>query len=185
MSRMYKKIFLTLVFGLISLTLVSAQTTKTKPKPTPKPTEKTASKETSKDDKNYKIVKEGVGFNGIAVGKSTIKDVEKKFGKGYKLIKHKKYSTQMQYPNGLSFYACQSDKNGEIFDIEIKQPYKVKTSKGIVLGKSTLEDINKIYGKSKDGLEYRGVSFFYSNFKGKKTVTVIDIVENSGIRQCD
>ena len=54
----------------------------------------------------------------------------------------------------------------------------------MILGKSTLEDIYKIYGRSSDGLEYKGVSFFYANYKGKKTVTVIDIVENGGIRQC-
>jgi hypothetical protein len=134
----------------------------------------------------YKIAREGVGLEGITVGKSTKTDVEKKFGKDYKWTAHKKYSYSMAYPKlGLTFYICQTDKRKEIFDIEIRQPYRAKTSKGIVLGKSTLEDIYKIYGKSKDGLEYRGVSFFYANYAGKKTVTVIDIVENSGIRQCE
>lgn len=90
----------------------------------------------------------------------------------------------MIYPNGLSFYYCQSDKRKEIFDIEIRTPFQAKTSKGVTLGKSTLQDIYKIYGKQTDGLQYRGVSFFYANYKGKKVVTVIDIVENSGIRQC-
>lgn len=133
----------------------------------------------------YKIAREGVGLEGLAVGRSTMADVVKKFGKGYKWTTHKKYSFQMTYPKlGLSFYMCQSDKRREIFDIEIRAPYRAKTGKGIILGKSTLEDIHRIYGKSKDGLEYRGVSFYYANFRGKKTVTVIDIVENSGIRQC-
>ncbi len=130
------------------------------------------------------VVKEGVGFNGIAVGKSTMADVAKKFGKDYKLKNHKKYSSQMIYPNGVSFYYCYADKRKVIFDIEIRAPFQAKTSKGITLGKSTLEDIYKVYGKTADGLQYRGVSFFYVNNKGKKTVTVIDIVENSGIRQC-
>ena len=132
------------------------------------------------------VVKEGVGFGGLVVGRSTRADVVKKYGKDYKWIAHKKYSYQMAYPKlGLSFYICQSDKREQIFDIEIRAPFEARTSKGIILGKSTLDDIYKLYGKSKDGLEYRGVNFFYAVFKGKKTVTVIDIVEPNGIRQCE
>lgn len=169
----YKKIAFALGLVICSLIIPVNAQTKPKPKPTPKPTEQ------------YKIAREGVGIEGIAVGKSTMADVEKKFGKNYKWTAHKKYSYSMAYPNlGLTFYMCQTDKRKEIFDIEIKQPYKAKTGKGIILGKSTVEDIYKAYGKSKDGLEYRGVGFFYANYAGKKTVTVIDIVENSGIRQC-
>ncbi|HEY8560185.1 MAG TPA: hypothetical protein VIL74_07400 [Pyrinomonadaceae bacterium] len=133
-----------------------------------------------------KMVREGVGFDGIAVGKSTEADVVKKFGKNYKLKTHKKYSRQLIYPNGMSFYVCQSDKRRQIFDIELRAPFEAQTTKGIAIGKSTLEDIHKIYGKNRDGgLQYRGVSFYYKKTGGKNVVTVIDIVENSGIRQCD
>ena len=135
---------------------------------------------------NIKIVREGVGFDGIVVGRSTDSDVIKKFGKNFKLKKHRKYSYQMIYPNGASFYYCQSDRRKQIFDIELRAPFEGKTSRGITLGKSTLEDIQKIYGKNRDGgLQYRGVSFYYKKSKGKNIVTVIDIVENRGIRQCD
>ncbi len=148
-------------------------------------TDAQSKKQTDKVTKKVKIVREGVGFDGLVVGKSTMADVAKRLGKDYKLKTHKKYSYQMIYPNGLSFYICQSDKRKQIFDIEIRVPFEAKTSKGITLGKSTKEDIQKIYGKTSDGgLQYRGVSFFYANYKGKKVVTVIDIVENSGIRQC-
>jgi len=141
-----------------------------------------ATKTTSK----VKIVKEGVGFDGIVVGRSTQADIVKKFGKDYTLKTHKKYSFQMIYPGGLSFYICQSDKKKQIFDIELRAPFEAKTSRGITLGKSTLEDIRKIYGKTEDGgLQYRGVSFFYAKSRGKNVVTVIDIVEKTGIRQCD
>lgn len=131
-----------------------------------------------------KVVKEGVGFDGIQVGVSTAADVIKKFGKNYRLVKHKKYSAQMVYPGGISFYYCQSDKKKEIFDIELRAPFRAKTSKGIVLSESTVEDVKKKYGRSNDGLEYRGVGFFYAKYRGRNVVTVIDIVENSGIRQC-
>ena len=140
-----------------------------------------AAKQTNK----IKIVREGAGFDGLVVGRSTMADVAKKLGKDYKLKTHKKYSYQMIYPNGLSFYVCQSDKRKQIFDIELRVPFEAKTVKGVILGKSTLQDIQKIYGKTSDGgLQYRGVSFFYANYKGKKVVTVIDIVEKTGIRQC-
>ncbi len=147
---------------------VSAQTVKNKKQETAK----------------LKVAKEGVGIDGILVGRSTSKDVIKKLGKPTKVVKHKKYSAQMVYPGGISFYYCQADRKSTIFDIEMRSPYQVKTGKGITLSKSTLEEVYKIYGKSNDGLEYRGVSFFYAKYKGKKVVTVIDIVENGGIRQC-
>jgi hypothetical protein len=143
-------------------------------------------KQTEKQTTKVKIAREGIGFDGLVVGKSTMADVAKKLGKDYKLKTHKKYSFQMIYPNGLSFYVCQSDKRKQIFDIELRVPFEAKTRKGVILGQSTLADIQKIYGKTADGgLQYRGVSFFYANYKGKKVVTVIDIVENSGIRQCE
>ncbi|HQU85393.1 MAG TPA: hypothetical protein PKY59_19790 [Pyrinomonadaceae bacterium] len=146
---------------------------------------KTKDKTKEKTSDKVKVAKEGVGIDGIRVGKSTTADVIKKYGKSYQTKKYGKYSQAVIYPKlGLAFYSCQADKKNEVFDIEMRAPFQVKTAKGIVLGKSTLEDIQKVYGKKKDGLEYKGVSFFYANYKGKKTVTVIDIVENSGIRQC-
>jgi hypothetical protein len=148
-------------------------------------TDAQSKKQTEKQTNKVKVVREGVGFDGLVVGKSTMADVAKKLGKDYKLKTHKKYSYQMIYPNGVSFYICQSDKRKQIFDIELRAPFEAKTSKGITIGKSTKEDIQKIYGKTADGgLQYRGVSFFYVKSKGKNIVTVIDIVENSGIRQC-
>jgi hypothetical protein len=145
-----------------------------------------AEAQSTKPTNKVKIVREGVGFDGIVVGKSTMADVIKKLGKDYKLKTHKKYSYQLVYPNGVSFYVCQADKRKQIFDIELRAPFEAKTSKGITLGQSTLEDIYKIYGRQKEGgLQYRGVSFFYVKSRGKNTVTVIDIVENSGIRQCE
>jgi hypothetical protein len=131
------------------------------------------------------VIKEGSGIEGIVVGKSTMDDVIKKFGKDYNWITNKKYSYQMAYAKlGLSFYICQSDKRKEIFVIEIKSPYRAKTSRGVRLGQSTVEEIEKTYGKLKSGLEYRGISFYYNRVGGKKIVSTIDVTENSGIRQC-
>ena len=170
---MKKTLSILFFLTLISIISVNAQNKTTK------------SKETKDTKETYNIVKEGKGMNDITVGKSTMNDVIKKFGKDYKWVVNKKYSYQMTYPkSNLSFYICQSDKKKEIFLIEIKRPYKAKTSRGIILGKSDVKDIQKYYGKSKSGLEYRGVSFYYNNVDGKEVVTEIDITENSGIRQC-
>ncbi|MBC7798122.1 MAG: hypothetical protein H7Z37_14720 [Pyrinomonadaceae bacterium] len=132
------------------------------------------------------VIKEGKGIENISVGKSTMKDVEKRFGAEYKLITNKKYSYQMYYgKSGLSFYTCQLDPKKEIFLIEIKSPYKAKTSKGIELRKSTVEDVEEKYGKPERGLRYKGIYFYYNKINGKQLVTEIDVMENSGIRQCD
>lgn len=139
----------------------------------------------AKSQENYNLIKEGKGMSGITIGRSTMDDVIKKFGKEYKWIVNKKYSYQMNYYRlGLAFYICQSDKKKQIFVMEMKAPYKAKTSKGIIMGKSTLEDVQKKYGKLKSGLEYRGVSFYYNKVDGKNIITEIDITENAGIRQC-
>lgn len=181
-----KKNFGRSLFGAALLTAIALSGAFAQPSARQKSAPLAPNDKNKKPAAKIKIVKEGVGFEGLAVGRSTRADVVKKYGRDYKWIAHKKYSFQMSYPKlGLSFYICQSDAKERIFDIEMRAPFAAQTSRGIVLGKSTVDDIYKIYGRSKDGLEYRGVSFFYANFRGKKTVTVIDIVENAGIRQCE
>ncbi len=152
-----------------------------------KPTAKAQAKPTQPAKPGgLKIIKEGVGIDGIVVGRSTSKDVIKKFGKVYRWEVNKKYSYQMTYDNaGVSFYFCQSDKTEEIFLIEIKSPYKGKTTKGIVLGRSTKEETEKIYGKPKDGFEYPGINFYYNRYGKRNLITEIDITEKTGLRQCD
>jgi hypothetical protein len=156
-------------------------------------TEAQSKKPTTKKTENYKTAREGVGVDGITVGRSTADEVIKKFGKNYVKKTYGKYSFSLNYSKlGMVFYYCQTDKKKEIFDIELRAPYKAKTSKGIILGKSTVEDVRKIYGKSRgqasgekeEDLEYAGVSFFSQKIGGKKIITVIDIVEAGGIRQC-
>lgn len=63
-------------------------------------------------------------------------------------------------------------------------PYKAKTSKGVILGKTTKEKTENIYGKPKDGFEYRGVSFYYNTYRNRKVISEIDVTENKGLRQC-
>lgn len=68
----------------------------------------------------------------------------------------------MIYPGGMSFYYCQKDRQREIFDIELRAPAIVKTAYGIVLSKSTIAEVKKIYGKARQGLRFRGIEFYYA-----------------------
>ncbi len=172
-------------FILLVCLFVGNSFAQTRPKVETKTKPQTKKQETTKTQENQVLVTEGRGMNGLVVGKSTMNDVIQKYGKNYKWVANKKYSYQMIYPKeNLSFYICQSDKKKEIFLIEMKRPFKAKTTKGIILGKSTLEDVHRIYGKKKSGLEYRGVSFYYNEISGKNIVTEIDVTENAGLRQC-
>ncbi len=133
---------------------------------------------------SYKTATAGVGVDGLRVGKSTRADVIGKYGRNFTTKKYGMYSAQMIYRNGMSFYYCQKDEQQEIFVIEMRSPARVKTFKGIVLGKTLVGDLRKKYGKPKNGLRFKGIEFYYTTFRGKRVVSVIDIVENSGLREC-
>ena len=132
----------------------------------------------------YKTARAGVGVDGIRVGRSTRSDVIRKYGRNFRTLKHGSYSYQLKYKNGMSFYYCQNDKQQEIFVIELRAPARIKTAKGIILSKSSVGDVKKKYGKPKKGLRFKGIEFYYVRYRGKDVVTVIDIVENSGMREC-
>jgi len=112
---------------------------------------------------------EGVGIKGITVGKSSQTDVVKKFGKDYEEVTYETYSKQLKYKKlGLSFFYCQSDAKQIIFSIEIRAPFKAVTAKGVVLGKSTVKDVERIYGKPDEQhmpawMTYYGVDFRNTN----------------------
>lgn len=165
---------LIIILTLIAATVgtVSAQA---KPKPSPSPIA----------DTKLNVIKEGSGIGGIKVGESTSADVIRRFGKVYRWEINKKYSYQMTYDAlGLSFYMCQADKKETIFLIEIKAPFKGRTTKGVVIGKTTKEETEKLYGPPSDGFEYKGIHFYYNRYGKRNVITEIDIVENAGLRQC-
>jgi len=140
--------------------------------------------EAQKKKVTYKIAKAGVGIDGLRVGRSTRADVIKKYGRNFTTKKHGSYSAQMRYRNGMSFYYCQKDDRQVVFDIELRSPARVKTAKGIVLNRSRLSQVYKKYGKPKEGLQFRGIEFYYNTSRGRKIITVIDIVEKGGMRVC-
>lgn len=109
------------------------------------------------------FITEGVSLDNIVLGRSTTNDVISVYGNDYKLVNHKDYSYEMIYKkHGLSFYACQADPNKEIFVIEIQSPAKVTTSKGIILGESTMADVLRIYGETED-FEYENEGIYFKH----------------------
>ena len=141
---------------------------------------------TAQKKSSFKIATAGVGIDGLRIGKSTRADVIKKYGRGFRTIKNGSYSTQMKYRNGLSFYYCQKDRKQEIFVMEMRSPARGKTARGIILGKSNTNQLIRKYGQpvKLNSLRFKGIEFYYNRYKGKKIVSVIDVVEKNGMRQC-
>lgn len=97
---------------------------------------------------NDNIIIDGHGIETFVIDETRAKDVIKKLGRQFTEIKHKEYSVQLYYQDlGVSFYYMQGDNTKEIFSIVFSKPFKGRTSKGIVLGQSTMEDVVKIYGE--------------------------------------
>jgi hypothetical protein len=121
------------------------------------------------------IIKEGKGIKQFIIGKTKEQEIVKKLGNNYERIKHKDYSVEIAYKDiGLSFYFYQNDTTKTIFSIYFSEQFKGKTSKGIVLNLSTMENVIEIYGQpnwmSCDecntwSSEYQGIEFFVERDK--------------------
>jgi hypothetical protein len=93
------------------------------------------------------VVIDGIGVDNIRVGESTKSDVIAAYGAKFKLIEHARYSCEMVYNSGLSFYYCYKDPQEKIFLVKVQATSKVTTGKGVLVGEDTLEDVLNIYGK--------------------------------------
>jgi hypothetical protein len=108
-------------------------------------------------------IKDGIGIGEILVGVSTAADVEARYGKKYELINKNDYSYRMDYADQrLAFYYCQKDEKKRVFLVELHDGV---TSKGIIVGKSTLKDVFTLYGEGGSGAddpvyEYKGLQFY-------------------------
>lgn len=124
------------------------------------------------------VALEGIGIDTIRIGTSSKKDVIASYGEDFELIAHNKYSYEMSYKSGISFYYCYKDPAENIFLVELQPSSKVSTSKGIVVGESTMADVFNIYGEvdlsqtAYDGIlvaQYRGVHFFIDTKRKRET----------------
>lgn len=127
----------------------------------------------------------GVGIeNYVTINATTKNEIKIKYGSDYKEVKHftefgeerKLFSIEYVYAKqGVSFYF--RPDNDTVFALHAMPPYKAKTAKGIVLGTSTMQDVQDAYGKiewsftnTQMFLEYNGIAF-YLPFNGKFPVS--------------
>jgi hypothetical protein len=108
-------------------------------------------------------IKDGIGVGQILIGVSNAADVEARYGMKYKLINKNDYSYRMEYADlGLAFYYCLKDEKKTVFLVELHHGV---SSKGIIVGQSTLRDVFRLYGESSgedqsDIYEYKGIQFY-------------------------
>ena len=108
-------------------------------------------------------IKDGVGVGEILIGVSTAADVEARHGTKYILKNMNDYSYRMDYTDSeVAFYYCHQDPKKKIFLVEVHDGL---TSRGIIIGKSTVKDVVAIYGEKSGGsdriLEYPGIQFYF------------------------
>lgn len=112
------------------------------------------------------------GLGAFREKKLTKELVIQRYGEPDELVPHKNYSTQMKYTSlGKCFY-YQEDSEAEdppIITLGFVPPFEGKTEDGIILNRSTMEDVFKIYGRENwltaDGshyfwVEHSGISFY-------------------------
>lgn len=108
-------------------------------------------------------IKDGIGVGEILIGVSNAADVEARYGSKYELINKNDYSYRMDYGDlGLAFYYCHKDEKKRIFLVELHHGV---SSKGIIIGQSTLRDVHRLYGQETSGdqvdiREYEGIQFY-------------------------
>lgn len=113
-----------------------------------------------KENGNLEKIHEEGNFKGIVPGKSNKEAIVKTFGDKFTEVKRsvsvlprggESYSytiERMNYKNkGLEFrFICSADSCTPLNSILFCKPFKGKTEKGIIIGKSTMKDVLSIYG---------------------------------------
>lgn len=122
----------------------------------------------------------GLGIDGITVGYSTKNSVTSKYGDDYALIEHEKYSYEIRYRDtGMAFWYRYDDPEQRIFSIGLRRESRAFTGRGIVVGRSNLQDVFNAYGKSEFYttsaeetwfFEYQGIKFHIEHKSSDKSV---------------
>ena len=114
-----------------------------------------------KQVKNQEIViKAGRGFDKYEIERTSLLQIITDFGLSFKLIESKNYSICiLEYKKlGLTFYFDDNNSNSLLQSVEFRKPFLGITETGIRLGKSTMLDVEEVYGEldwfSTDGAKY-------------------------------
>jgi hypothetical protein len=115
------------------------------------------------DARTRELISEGLGVGRIYVGRSTAADVADVYGKNFASLEHGATVAEMLYAQlGLAFYYCPADEKKIIYRIEARAPFEGFTARGIILGKSTVNDVLKAYGRSEPKSAPTNDSWFYA-----------------------
>ena len=97
-------------------------------------------------EKSKKTIIEGQGVGGIVVGQSSRSDVLAVFGDDFELVRIRVSRFQMDYKKrGITFEYNPKDMNEIIQSIYFNQNFSGQTSKGIVMNKSSEQDVVTTY----------------------------------------
>ena len=112
---------------------------------------------------NLVISRKGVDGIPITIDISNIDEVFKLYGKGYRLIKHT-LLTDFQYDSlGLIFSIDPTDANAIVRRIAIQSPFRGYTKNGIILNKTTMDEVHQMYN---DTGCFTGYSYAYCTQDG-------------------
>jgi hypothetical protein len=115
------------------------------------------------DARTRELISEGLSVGRIYVGHSTAADVADVYGKNFVSLEHGATVAEMLYAQlGLAFYYCPADEKKIIYRIEARAPFEGFTARGIILGKSTVNDVLKAYGPSEPKSSAANDSWFYA-----------------------
>jgi hypothetical protein len=115
------------------------------------------------DARTRELISEGLSVGRIYVGRSTAADVADVYGKTFETVEHGAQPSELRYASlGLSFYYCREDEQKRIVRVEARPPFEGFTARGIILGKSTLNDVLKAYGQSEPKSSAANDSWFYA-----------------------
>lgn len=113
---------------------------------------------------------EGVGFGSIAIDRTTAAEAVYQLGKEHHLVQHGSYSCSLVYPGlGVSLYFWSQDPAARVFHLTLRAPFRGVTSRGVVLGQTTMREAAALYGRlswftsqgaATWGAAYPGVEFF-------------------------
>ena len=113
------------------------------------------------------IIKAGIGFDRYELEHTSLLQIITDFGLSYKLFGGKNSSMCIfEYKKlGLTFYFDDNNSNALLQAIEFRKPFSGITETGIKLGKSTMLDVEKVYGEL-DWYSTNGAKFWWSEHPG-------------------
>ena len=113
------------------------------------------------------IIRAGIGFDRYELENTSLLQIITDFGLSYELFGGKNTSMCiLEYKKlGLTFYFDDNNSNALLQAIEFRKPFLGITETGIKLGKSTMLDVEDVYGEL-DWYSTNGAKYWWSEHSG-------------------